>query len=412
MAAQKLPIQTSDIIFPVLSTDFSTTLSSLKRSTLAISNRLRSIAADATFVCAVADAYNLPLVANERCGSWYIPLGRKKASAYFKSTDGHTGEWAFSLRRLNTQVLGLVGETNGCVVVDSTRRGKRMPDALSKTVPIWCAVWNRLLFPNDVPAGQLHTPPQSVSASEHSQMQDRIDGFVQQARQLGVDLDTLRKQISKPLRPLWITQDSALPAEPPEYSDFIPILLCTASRRVPGGEASEGGYVQGAGDDSEGWAHGLTAQLFWENQEELLRTEEADLPELIGRFVAQSSEVGQTEEAVLIKPTTSVYIAPLAQLAREHVADESVIVACSEQPDLELQRRWKSRYLHLKCGTGKLGSRDLRNEIQKIEPFLHNMDGKIGRILIGCQTGKDISVGVALAILCLYIDDSVLVPTC
>ena len=31
------------------------------------------------------------------------------------------------------------------ILVDSTRRGKRMPDALSKTVPIWCAVINRFV---------------------------------------------------------------------------------------------------------------------------------------------------------------------------------------------------------------------------------------------------------------------------
>jgi len=29
------------------------------------------------------------------------------------------------------------------LIVDSTRSGKRMPDALSKTVPIWCAVINK-----------------------------------------------------------------------------------------------------------------------------------------------------------------------------------------------------------------------------------------------------------------------------
>lgn len=29
------------------------------------------------------------------------------------------------------------------IIVDSTRRGKSFPDALSKTIPIWCAVVNR-----------------------------------------------------------------------------------------------------------------------------------------------------------------------------------------------------------------------------------------------------------------------------
>jgi hypothetical protein len=34
------------------------------------------------------------------------------------------GEWAFSTRRMNTHVLKLVGQRDGLVVVDSTRRGK------------------------------------------------------------------------------------------------------------------------------------------------------------------------------------------------------------------------------------------------------------------------------------------------
>ena len=110
-----VPLQASDIIFPTLSTNLSSTLAELRRSTLNISNRLRSVSEDSTFVCAVADAYGLPLIANERCGSWYIPPGRKAGSAYFKSTDGHNGRWAFSLRRLNFQILDTVGSNQGFV---------------------------------------------------------------------------------------------------------------------------------------------------------------------------------------------------------------------------------------------------------------------------------------------------------
>ena len=32
---------------------------------------------------------------------------------YFKSTDGHTGQWAFSLRRLNLQLIDIVGKHGG-----------------------------------------------------------------------------------------------------------------------------------------------------------------------------------------------------------------------------------------------------------------------------------------------------------
>lgn len=107
------PLRESDILFPSASTSIKSTLLDLKRSNLSISNRLRSIAADGAFVSKVADAFQLPLVANERCGSWYIDPAEKGGSAYFKSTDGHFGEWSFSLRRLNLGVLEIVGGKGG-----------------------------------------------------------------------------------------------------------------------------------------------------------------------------------------------------------------------------------------------------------------------------------------------------------
>lgn len=71
------------------------------------------------------------------------------------------------------------------VVVDSTRAGKRIPDALSKTVPIWCAVVNRAIakrFPRGIPSEwetSLFTPTTSVSRQEHHQIEERIDDWAE-----------------------------------------------------------------------------------------------------------------------------------------------------------------------------------------------------------------------------------------
>jgi len=91
------------------------------------------------------------------------------------------GEWSFSLRRLNLQLLDVVEKFGGAVVVDSTRRGKSMPDALSKTIPTWCCVINRAVFgTRGKDEMRLFTPPQAVGESEHAQMEKKIDGFVRQ----------------------------------------------------------------------------------------------------------------------------------------------------------------------------------------------------------------------------------------
>jgi hypothetical protein len=54
-----------------------------------------------------------------------------------------------------------------------------MPDALSKTVPIWCAVWNSVLFPEAGPHG-VHTPPKVVGESEREQINEKVKGWVQE----------------------------------------------------------------------------------------------------------------------------------------------------------------------------------------------------------------------------------------
>ena len=109
------PTSTSSLLLPHASQSISCTLTSLKRSTLSITNRLYSIHRDSIFVQDISSSLNLPLIANERCGSWYVPPERKSGSAYFKSTDGHCGQWRFSMRRLNLQILDIIGESGGWV---------------------------------------------------------------------------------------------------------------------------------------------------------------------------------------------------------------------------------------------------------------------------------------------------------
>lgn len=57
-----------------------------------------------------------------------------------------------------------------------------MPDALSKTIPIWCAVINNLLFQETHGRSMLCTPNEVIDASEHAQIEALIDDFVEQAK--------------------------------------------------------------------------------------------------------------------------------------------------------------------------------------------------------------------------------------
>ncbi|KAI0397055.1 initiator tRNA phosphoribosyl transferase [Xylariaceae sp. FL0594] len=451
----------SELVFsPQANHNFSRILTDLKRSNLSISNRLRSIREDAVFVEEVADAFGVrPLVANERCGSWYIDPALKGGSAYFKSTDGHTGQWNFSLRRLNLHLLPLIAEHDGCIIVDSTRRGKQMPDALSKTVPIWCCVLNRVLFPDhddddDNPAGEgggmgcecehhmLYTPPNVVSRSEHAQAEARIPAHVAALKALDIDIAALRRQISKPLRPIWITPDSHLAPTDLVFDRFHPVVCCTSSRRVPGGEMSEGGYIQGAGDDTENWALGLTAPLFWANAEVLLSTPEPGLPDLVRSLVANKHrlEDGDAEKPVQVGPGIFVGRLPItaASAANGAIAaqDRPGWGTIAFVPETTDRDSWLRSPFYMAVGIGKqvkIASRNLRTALPAICDFAQSHlreryrqqeerrerkenchdgkkeegDGEEERnLLITCETGKDLSVGVALAVLCQFFDEA------
>ncbi|KAK4657046.1 tRNA A64-2'-O-ribosylphosphate transferase [Podospora pseudocomata] len=402
----------AEVIFPEQANhNFSRILGDLKRSNLSITNRLRSIQHDASFVESVADALQLPLVANERCGSWYIDPARKTASAYFKSTDGHTGQWKFSTRRINLHLLGVAGEHNGCIIVDSTRRGKRHPDALSKTIPTWCAVLNRALFP-DIPSSHtLHVPPNAVSDSEASQISARLPDFVESFRSLKIDLAPLRAQLKKPLRPFWITQDDALDLAFSE--DFHPVVCCTSSRRVTGTELGEGGYIQGAGDDTENWALGLTAQIWWKHKDELVSTPESDLPELIERLVAEEGPAGDSAGQVR-RVAPGIYVGTLEAADAQLAISGTCVV--SLLPKTTPQDSWVKSPSHMEVGLGKnkAASRLLRDALPRICEFASRFlcetkpdeEGTVPekRFVILCGSGKDLSVGVALALYCWCFD--------
>lgn len=194
----------------------------------------------------------------------------------------------------------------------------------------------------------------------------------------------------------------------PSRSDlYYPVICCTASRRIRGSEESETGYIQGAADDSESWAHGITPRLFWEHRDILMSTPEEDLPALVQRLNVESrAAVGHT--ATLINRAQNIFIGPLGAL---DMATFDGIVFCADQQDVQNMEAHASNsriILHLACVSGKLGSRGLRSQLQQVPPFIAQFDtlDRAPNLLFACPTGKDISAGVALVVLCMYYSDS------
>lgn len=104
----------------------------LKRKEQGLFNCVCSILDDSAFVREIGQLHpSLPVYANLRCGLWYTPSTAR--TCYFKSTDGHTGQWSFSLVRLNLRLAEEAARAGGAVVVDATRRGKIFPVCVCTT---------------------------------------------------------------------------------------------------------------------------------------------------------------------------------------------------------------------------------------------------------------------------------------
>lgn len=293
-----------------------------------------------------------------------------------------------------------------------------MPDALSKTIPIWCSVLNRALFPSAVECHELYTPPQVISPSEHAQITARLEGFLQSFLALDIDCAAIRAQTTKPLRPLWVTPESYIFSEDVIFEDYHPVICCTASRRVPGGEVSEGGYIQGSGDDTENWAFGLTPSVFWANTQLLLSTPEAELPELILKLTAGSSSslIYLASELTPIPPTASLHITDLKTIAGQAADKRKLTISLHPKTTLPNDMQPTPNHLPILLGPHKLGSRNLRTALPTITSFItehmtqddpenNTSPGSQPSITIACATGKDHSTGVALALLCLFYDN-------
>lgn len=306
-----------------------------------------------------------------------------------------------------------------------------MPDALSTTIPIWCTVINLYLLPDHALSANLFLPP-SVPSSAHAQISALIPGFLAALVALRLP-NSPRGVLTKPLRPFWVTQDSPLVDGEPlatVFDDYRPVICCTASRRIDGSELEldEGGYIQGAGDDTENWACGLTPVVFWQHERKLIDAPEADLPDMIAQFVAQhkAARTGDGDGGVAARMQLTPSLAVCAAHALESTATRPgeccIVITQASTP----RETWTAgvgagggdcpSYMEAGLGRGKTASRNLRLALGDIctfasrflaaHPPTRDYDRDPGgQVIVACDSGKDLSVGAALALSCYLFDD-------
>ncbi|OIW09988.1 hypothetical protein TanjilG_32728 [Lupinus angustifolius] len=324
---------------------------SIKRRENTLYNALKSIYQDSIFVGEISQLWpQLPLLANLRCGLWYSP--KFYATCYFKSTDGHTNNWSFNTSRLNLHVAQLAGQKGGCMIVDATRRGKRFPDSMSKTIPIWTCVLNRAIsnfrkefhdtngdasFKGDSNGCDEHSTvtrdvsfdwdcslhlPLWVSETEKALIEERLEEWTLGLKASGADIASLAACLKKPLRPLWISQKTVIWLnEVPDHDswDFTPIILVSTSLSTGISQqrtTSEfsWNYIPGAGDDEESWARGLSPSLFWNHVYDLINSG----PDVCNQKVADLVEKNRVYRAYRGESAPQITVKPLKSSCLSH----------------------------------------------------------------------------------------------
>ncbi|KAJ3726981.1 tRNA A64-2'-O-ribosylphosphate transferase [Lentinula raphanica] len=435
--------------------------SHLRKESLDIYNRLKSIEEDIQFIYQIHNAYlDYPLLPNLRCGAWYTdPSLAAPHPAYFKSTDGHFSNWSFNLRRANLHLLNLCSSSDGIILVDSTRSGKRMPDALSKTIPIWCAVVNRAMLLRYPETSRrdwdilLHTPPGVVSTQEHSQIVPLLDGwasalnvrdhcfpcscltlksfgsgiFLRLAKSIFTTstseyhfLNLLASASTDSNFKIWITPAStSFPKFPSESQTFFPVVCVSASRQVQEGvDRRSGGfvYIQGSGDDHELWGMGLTPEIFWEDRKLIMSTGRSDMEAVVASCASRAhgsnkarrpSAIDRVNGRILLCSTADIIAELKGQLHQtfEIPAVVTFLVLSSHARWNDASMVANPRVQYISAPEGKNGRTFVQTVFPRSMDFIQTQLIQGRSVCVACDTGKDLSVGVALAALSRFFDE-------
>mmetsp|Transcript_408 Transcript_408/g.1023 ORF Transcript_408/g.1023 Transcript_408/m.1023 type:complete len:630 (-) Transcript_408:1333-3222(-) len=426
------------------------------------------------------------LFCNERCGAWYFkstgngggedtsPTCVDDAadkttenrssnatsslhSCYFKSTDGHPPTWWFSLKRLNLNVIYKAIEHDGCIILDASV-AKEMPDSFSRTIPIWCAVLNRIvdryrqeLQPDRCGEGteqgegtgrnsdfsSLYTPRWLVDADEHEKIDGLLDERVDELYQSRaiVNPKKLVSMLDKPLRPYWVTPEhSEIPSSQEEWDKSYPIICLNCSKQHPTEkrvwmEEEQFWYTPGSADDEESWARHLNPTMFWKHIDRLKLDEdtvsEDDTDQIIDTIINEERLKENLEPSLNQNSNQSLYdeigstglyigsrrssrppecwnsfdaILNVTNTEYEDMTKITMTHSSHSSPS-STQCRY---YLQLPVQEGKRDKKELERWLPIGILFVVYHAQHNRRVLIHCAQGKDRSVAVAIAVVLLF----------
>ncbi|WZN65848.1 initiator tRNA phosphoribosyl transferase [Chloropicon roscoffensis] len=251
--------------------------------------------------------------------------------------------------------------------------------------------------------------PSWIPDSERSALEPLVEGWSQKLAktQPGL-LEELSEILAKPLRPLWVSDDSPMwqhvTREDRDGFSFVPVYLLCCSKLGESPRTSADKftrhswrYIRGAADDHEAWAAGLTPQMFWSHHEELLETD----PEEVERTVEEiASREGLQYGAGfggkrLSQKITSCSCGPDGGVVGRREVLGAVVLDCSTSRAVPADVGADVR--HVEILPHKFDRLSLQNALGGATTYIAERLGAGCKVIVACDDGQDISPAVVAA---------------
>lgn len=174
-------------------------------------------------------------------------------------------------------------------------------------------------------------------------------------------------------------------------------------------------YIQGSGDDHELWGMGLTPDIFWAHRDRLLSADRSELESVVATCVSESQKqcLAHRPSAIvagrmLLCSTSDLVINSQGKLSTNDStgSEDIAFLIISHRAQHKYADETEQSLLSIMTLEGKKGQAHfLQTILPRSMHFIreHLVQGM--RVCIACDTGKDLSVGVAIAALQKYFDD-------
>jgi tRNA A64-2'-O-ribosylphosphate transferase len=208
-------------------------------------------------------------------------------------------------------------------------------------------------------------------------------------------------------------------------TSFFPVICLSASRQVHDGierRSSGFAYVQGSGDDHELWGmvrclfpdrasvdaqQGLAPDMFWAHRDDILNASRTDLPQLIASIVASESRAhAQRTATPIAKVHGCVLVCAVSELPPNPKDWEQGIGYIVVGADFAQTLPDTSSMLRIETWEGKKGQMQfLQDVLPRSTSFIESHLRAGHRVCVACDTGTELSVGIALVALQKFFND-------